>query len=351
MTVITMVNVFESRIVILFTFDCIMLHAIIFGVNTLEKGMRMLQNNFSKVIRNDINLLVTLYFLLKNKQVSKTAKQLYIGQSAVSHQLNRLREMFDDQLLVRTANGMMLTPFAEQVYPTLETIVTDIEILLKKKKNDQHPQPMKETYRICVPEDVYIEEVSVLFYDFAYNTNIHGTVNFEVFNRYDSCISDLNEGKIDFFFGCSNNLSGNICSIELMEMDFCLAARPGHPLDNKTASINDIAMYPWVDILFREKANTYASEQWGDAINHMKCVLKTSSANAAIALLRHSDAICSLSADVIEKRGLSRLKVHNNIRMMNYLYWHKIMENDEFHRYIRESLLRKFVLEKISIGN
>lgn len=307
----------------------------------------MLQNNFSKAIRSDINLLVTLYFLLKNRQVSKTAKQLYVGQSAVSHQLNRLREMFDDQLLVRTAAGMMLTPFAEQIYPTLESIVTDLEVLLNKKKEFSHPRPMKDIYRVCVPEDVYIEDVSVLFYDFVHSENILDSVAFEIFNRYDSCISDLNEGKIDFFFGSSDNLSGSICSSELLEMEFCLAVRTDHPLANKVVQITDIDKYPWVEILFREKANVYVNEQWGRVINNMKCVLKTSSANAAIALLRHSDAICSLSEDIIRNRGLARVKIRNKIKMMNYLYWHKIMENDEFHRYIREGLINKYVSENI----
>ncbi|MBJ3592925.1 LysR family transcriptional regulator [Salmonella enterica subsp. enterica serovar Saintpaul] len=309
----------------------------------------MLQNNFSKVIRSDINLLVTLYFLLKNRQVSKTAKQLYIGQSAVSHQLNRLREMFDDQLLVRTAAGMMLTPFAERIYPTLERVVTDLEVLLKKKNQHQHPHPMKDIYRICVPEDVYIEDISVLFYDFAHNENIRENVTFEVFNRYDLCISDLNEGKIDFFFGASDNLSCNIISSELLETEFCLAVRSDHPLANKTVPLDVIAQYPWVDILFREKVNSFSNELWGEAINNMNCVLKTSSANAAIALLRHSDALCSLSEDIIHKHGLAQVKTKEKINIMNYLYWHKIMENDDFHRYIREGLLSKYVSENVSV--
>lgn len=312
----------------------------------------MLQHNFSKVIRNDINLLVTLYLLLKNRQVSKTAKQLYVGQSAVSHQLNRLREMFDDRLLVRTATGMLLTPFAEQIYPTLESVVTDLEVFLKKKKKypHPHPHPMKDIYRICVPEDIYIEDISLLFYDFARNENIRDNVAFEVFNRYDSCISDLNEGKIDFFFGFSDNLSRNICSSELLSMEFCLAVRADHPLANKIVQLTDVKKYPWVNILFREKANTYANEQWGTAINSMECVLRTSSANAAIALLRHSDAICSLSEDVIRKRGLAQVKTHCKIKITNYLYWHKIMEDDDFHRYIREDLINKYVSEAIVSG-
>lgn len=80
----------------------------------------------------------------------------------------------------------------------------------------------------------------------------------------------------------------------------------------------------------------------------MRCVLKTSSANAAITLLSHSDAICSLSDDIINKRGLAQVKTKNKIKITNYLYWHKIMGDDAFHRYIREGLISRYVSENIN---
>ncbi|MGQ3664475.1 LysR family transcriptional regulator [Citrobacter braakii] len=307
----------------------------------------MLQSNLSKVIRNDTNLLVTLYFLLKNKQVSKTAKQLYIGQSATSHQLNRLRDVFDDQLLIRTTNGMVLTPFAEKIFPAVEKVVSDMELLLKKKEEHKHLYPMKDIYRICVPDDFYILDVSLWFYEFAERENIHDKVTFEIFNRYDLCVTDLNEGNIDFFFGCCDKLTNNICYSDYLEFDLCLAVRPGHPLANKEIDINEIIKFPWIEILFREKAGALVMEQWGSAIKNMNCALRTSSTNAAIALLRHSDAICALTEDIIRKEDLEFVLVRNNIKMTSYLYWHKIMENDSFHRYIREGMLCDFITENI----
>ncbi|MCZ7080154.1 LysR family transcriptional regulator, partial [Salmonella enterica] len=61
--------------------------------------------------RMDLNLLVTFEALLAEQNVTKAAARLNLSQPAVSAQLNRLREMFDDPLLVPARRGM--TPTAK----------------------------------------------------------------------------------------------------------------------------------------------------------------------------------------------------------------------------------------------
>ncbi|MBP6368063.1 MAG: LysR family transcriptional regulator [Nitrosomonas sp.] len=56
--------------------------------------------------RLDLNLLIAFDALMTELSVSKAANKLFIGQSAMSHSLNRLRQTFDDPILVRTTGGM-----------------------------------------------------------------------------------------------------------------------------------------------------------------------------------------------------------------------------------------------------
>lgn len=63
----------------------------------------------------DLNLLVALDVLLREKSVTRAAQTLCLSQSAVSHALGRLREMLGDPLLVRGPGGMLSTPYAEQL--------------------------------------------------------------------------------------------------------------------------------------------------------------------------------------------------------------------------------------------
>lgn len=64
----------------------------------------------------DLNLLIAFDALMTEKNVSKAAEKLFVGQSAMSHSLNRLKHALDDPILVRTTTGMKPTTSAEANY-------------------------------------------------------------------------------------------------------------------------------------------------------------------------------------------------------------------------------------------
>lgn len=70
----------------------------------------------------DLNLLVALDMLLKERSVTRTAEALNLSASAVSNALARLREYFDDELLVQIGRKMEPTPRALG----LQTVVRDV---------------------------------------------------------------------------------------------------------------------------------------------------------------------------------------------------------------------------------
>lgn len=75
--------------------------------------------------RIDLNLLVALDALLAERQVGRAAERLFIGQPAMSHALARLRELFGDELLVRTGRQMTLTDLATRLAPRVRAWLQD----------------------------------------------------------------------------------------------------------------------------------------------------------------------------------------------------------------------------------
>lgn len=61
----------------------------------------------------DLNLLVALEALIEERHVSAAAQRIHLSQPAVTGALKRLREYFDDELLVQRGRRMFLTPKAE----------------------------------------------------------------------------------------------------------------------------------------------------------------------------------------------------------------------------------------------
>ncbi len=78
----------------------------------------------------DLNLLVVLRALLGERHVTRAAARVGLSQSATSHALARLRELYGDPLLVRSGNELQLTPRALRLLPTLERGLSDLQAAL-----------------------------------------------------------------------------------------------------------------------------------------------------------------------------------------------------------------------------
>ncbi len=76
--------------------------------------------------RVDLNLLVALDVLLKERHITNSANRLNLSQPAMSRTLARLRETFDDPLLIRVPNGYERTVYADILAETLKETLGQI---------------------------------------------------------------------------------------------------------------------------------------------------------------------------------------------------------------------------------
>lgn len=66
----------------------------------------------TQLAKLDLNLLVILRELIRERNVTRAAERVAITQPAASAALGRLRRHFDDELLVRRRSGYVLSPLA-----------------------------------------------------------------------------------------------------------------------------------------------------------------------------------------------------------------------------------------------
>ena len=79
----------------------------------------------------DLNLLVVLDALLRERHVTRAAHAVGLSQPAMSGALARLRHLFADALFVRTAAGMQPTPRAEALIEPVRQALAHVERLLE----------------------------------------------------------------------------------------------------------------------------------------------------------------------------------------------------------------------------
>ncbi|MEK1949364.1 MAG: LysR family transcriptional regulator, partial [Ensifer adhaerens] len=98
----------------------------------------------------DLNLLVVLDALLTERHVSRAAVRLNKSQPAVSHALARLRELFDDPLLVRHGGRLEPTIRALELAPRLVEAMGRVRSLLAPAGFD--PATERHVFRLAMSD-------------------------------------------------------------------------------------------------------------------------------------------------------------------------------------------------------
>lgn len=79
----------------------------------------------------DVNLLVLLDAILAEQNLTRVAEDLGMTQPAVSGALARLRQQFDDPLIVREGKKSVLTERAQELIPLVREAMTEVSRLLE----------------------------------------------------------------------------------------------------------------------------------------------------------------------------------------------------------------------------
>src|SRR5688572_15514448 len=99
----------------------------------------------------NLNLLLALHGLLSERSVTSAARRIGVTPSAMSHSLAELRTLLDDQLLVRSGRGMLLTPRAEALVAPLHKLLGDAERMLRGGTSFE-PNTAKRHFVIAAPD-------------------------------------------------------------------------------------------------------------------------------------------------------------------------------------------------------
>src|SRR6185369_7237194 len=105
----------------------------------------------------DLNLLRVLDVLLEERNVTRTGARLGLTQSAVSHALNRLRYVLNDELFLRGPAGMQPTPRAVEMGPQVHAALNQLQAALSPSDFD----PATSERRFSVVAGAYASAILV----------------------------------------------------------------------------------------------------------------------------------------------------------------------------------------------
>lgn len=104
------------------------------------------------LLQFDLNLLVALDALLRERNVTRAGQRVGLSQPAMSGTLARLRERFNDELLVRVGRNLELTPLAQELCQPLRQCIERIEEMVDHRRSFD---PARETRSFTVAASDY----------------------------------------------------------------------------------------------------------------------------------------------------------------------------------------------------
>lgn len=283
----------------------------------------------------DLNLLVVFDAVMRERSVTRAGQRIGLSQPAMSHALNRLRYLLKDELFVRTPEGMVPTPRAEQLALPLRDALRDMQLALEPETF----VPETATRRFVVAVNNYASVVVIPDLVMAASkaapgvrlvVRPSGTVDVpEMFDR----------GELDLAIGNFPSPGDRFTSTVLLEDPLVLATRSGHPSGNQELTPASLAALSYFEISSSGEDTSFIDEFLARhglerRVRHRAPHL------AAACILYHSDMVAVLSRRTAEAftrdEGLALRELPcPTPKVPTFMLWHRRLENQPAHRWLR----------------
>ena len=290
----------------------------------------------------DMNLLVVLDALLTERSISRAAERVFLSTSATSNALGRLRDYFDDELLVQVGRRMELTPRAEAMRESVRDILMRVEATVATEPTFD-PASSDREFRIFASEYTQLTLGRYLF-ALAQEQSCSATIHFV--QQSPNTQRELERGEADLLVIPERLTSPEHPTQLLFEDDLLCLIWSGSPMASSTLTreryleCGHVVMVPpglpggsLEDISVREQGL------------RRKVAATTFSFTAMPSLLVGTDLIATLFGRLARQavRTLPLVMKPSPIplpKVRQTMQWHKFRSNDPGVIWLRELLLK-----------
>lgn len=301
--------------------------------------------------RVNLNLLISLQYLLQEKQVTAAAHRQFITQSAMSKNLAKLREIFSDPLLIKIDNHSQLTEKAKQLKPVLAQILNNIDGLLVT--GGFEPALSQREFTIAstdyVTDYVLPAALSHLYYH-APNIKLNLT-HWDKFT-----LSAMERGEIDLGATIIRPEHKQLSYLPLEQDGYVCIMRPQHPLAEVELLLNDYIQYPHGII-------TSGADKSGDIDVALaakglfrEIALRVPSYSSAFSIIAKTDHLLTIPNSIADKLIKDQDFIKKNLPielpiLQAAMIWHPRFDHDLAHKWLRDELYEQLIGNSFEVSN
>ncbi len=292
----------------------------------------------------DLNLFVVFRHMLATGKVSETAKALGLTQPAVSNALARLRRALDDELFVRTSQGMAPTPLAKQL---ADPVSVALEALYGALNRDTgfDPASSRQNFTIAmsdIGEIYFLPDLMEALAVEAPGVTISTIRNTAVDLRH-----ELEAGHVDLAVGLLPDLQAGFYQRHLFHQRYVGLFRRGHALDRPDLTVEDYMDADHVQVSSPDTGHGRIDHMLERHGVRRRIQLRVPHFVAVGHILHTTNLVATvpetLARRSVEPFGLVWRPLPVPLPEIDIgMFWHALYHRDDASRWLRDLLFRRF---------
>jgi DNA-binding transcriptional LysR family regulator len=286
----------------------------------------------------DLNLLVVFDAVMEQRNVTRAAERIALSQSAMSHALRRLRDMLQDELFVRTSEGMIPTPRAEQLAPAISRLLSEVRYTLEPEVF----VPAESNHRFTIAINNYAAVVFAAPICAAVVTAAPGVrLTMKPTATY-PLAGYLDRDEVDLAIGVTPDSADRFMRRALGEDSFVLLMRAGHPDENRDITPQLLAAIPHLGISSSGESTEFV-DRWLAKHGLTREIAVSVPYLSSRHVLEQSNLVATMS-----RRMAMEFAAQDHLRIREFpfapptvtasLVWHRRLNDQPAHRWLRETI-------------
>ena len=298
--------------------------------------------------RIDLNLLVAFQVLIQEKNVTRAAERLFVTQPAMSKTLNRLRNMLDDELFVRSSHGLSPTPKTLELERPVNEILNQLTNLVVSNQ-EFDPASSAATISLATLGASASVGIPKFINKLRQNAPKVMLLSQNIDRKWEE---RLRSGSLDFAIVAKNQFSDDFVTHKLMNIKPVLYMRKDHPLAKvKHMTLEQRRKYQHMAVYFPNFETTREEIQKLFASFGILSNVPFLSTNLMVCLetLRSTDMLMIASDRLMESSLVRDNFIYKPLEDLIYLkidalslVQHVRTENSPLHNYLTELIVDSF---------
>ncbi|MCH2341249.1 MAG: LysR family transcriptional regulator [Pseudomonas sp.] len=290
--------------------------------------------NLNKV---DLNLFIVFDAIYTEANLTRAGQIVGITQPAVSNALARLRETFNDPLFVRTAQGMVPTPMAQNIIGPVRNALQLLRVSVQESRTF-NPLQANKTFRISMTD---LTEAVVLPPLFQRLRRLAPNVKIEsMLAKRRETTKELAAGRLDFAMDAPLNTDPQVRHVKLLEDRYVCALRRGHPLAKDKLSVEEYLSLSHIHISSRRSGLGMVDLALGKMGQQRKIALRSQHYMMATQVIQQTDMAVTVPERFARRHDLYQVPLPVDIPPLEtHIYWHESTDQDPANRWMREQMI------------